>query len=175
MKKLLCVAPALLLFAMISAPNAHADSYIATFTCGNITACTLGVPATQSVSFPEPAIAMTFQIGAYPSTFHVTLPATDAPADMYQWFFEAFQVGIPSDPGSFTYDDYVGVIDQTSGLTTQDYLPGAGIAADQGGPLTFSPVSAATPEPAPLLLMLLGAGLIFFTRKRFLMRITPAA
>lgn len=175
MKKLLCVVPALVLFAMIGAPNASADSYTATFACGNITACTLGVPATQTVSFPSPTIVMSFLVSGLEDTFNVTLPATDTPADTYQWFFEAIRVGIPSDPGSYTYDDYIGVIDQTSGLTTQDYRPGAGIPADQGGPLTFSPVTAATLEPAPIILMLLGVGLIFVMRKRFIMHVAGTA
>jgi hypothetical protein len=40
------------------------------------------------------------------------------------------------------------------------------------GSLTFSAVSTAAPEPTPLILLLLGAGLISLMRKRFVLR-TP--
>ncbi|HKQ86686.1 MAG TPA: PEP-CTERM sorting domain-containing protein [Candidatus Acidoferrales bacterium] len=87
------------------------------------------------------------------------MPANDSPVDMYDWFFAATPSSVE---GGF--DDYVGVVDHTTAQTTRDFLFDAGIAADQGGPLTVSPVGSAAPEPAPILLMLFGAGLIFLMR-----------
>jgi hypothetical protein len=48
------------------------------------------------------------------------------------------------------------------------HVPFLDPAFGYSGSLTFSPASTAAPEPTPLILMLLGAGLIFLMRKRFI-------
>lgn len=74
-------------------------------------------------------------------------------------------------------------------LTTFDFADGeTGLGGSQAvpregpyygdpvqGTIEFSPASTVAPEPPPILLMLLGAGLIFFMRKRFTMRLPYTA
>lgn len=156
MKKLLCVVPGLLLFAMIGAPNARADSYTPTFTCTG-TCSTAGLPTAPDVSFPSPTEITITWGNAQPLTF------TDLgePTDSYTWFDQT-----SVNDGEVVENAYV------DDVTTNEFQSHTGFAFDspvgqETGTLTFSPASAATPEPSPAILLLLGAGLIFLMRKRF--------
>jgi len=182
MKKLLCVVPALVLFAMIGSPAARADSYTPTLTCipglsSSDFVCNL-MPSSYTapdVSFPSPTVQVTVQtvlgFKTYDDVYDVTLPASDSPTDTYRY---AFSLGIGPQGDSLVYG-YLSISDETNRTDgfTSDLIgtgsdPGHSI---QSGTVTFTPVSAATPEPASLILMALGAGLIFFIRKRFTMRV----
>jgi len=171
MKKLLCVVPALLLCAMIGAPNAHADSYTPTFSCVAMPSSDFGCHwiadgyTSPNVSFPSASVEVT--VSSFP-VFDVALPAIDTPTDAYTYEFSFEPVHIGDSVGTLTIDDV------TTGIVSsaEDFLPGGGENDLIGnGALTFSPISASTPEPAPVILMLLGAGLIFFIRKRFVSRV----
>ena len=178
MKKLLCVVPALVLSAMISAPNARADSYAATFTCypgpplqGPFSGCPLGtVPTAPDVLFPAPTtIDVTIGASVVGTIFDVSLANGDSPTDSYSYYFG---FGGPNPGPGPVYVGSLTVQDLTTGLSSTTTEP-MQVDTDNfyGGTLSFSPASAATPEPAPLILMALGAGLIFFIRKRFTMRV----
>lgn len=187
MKKLLYVFPAVLVFAIIAAPNAHADSYVPTFTCSPFApACPLAFPIASDVSFPAPTdIVVNVQdapVGPFSAVFDMSLAAGDSPADTYDWSYTA------TPPGGVTQYAWLTLTDDTTGLidtvmitspplnTLSAPFPGFPFPGDpDGGGLTFSPVSAATPEPSSVLLMLLGAGLIFLMRKRFNMRLPRTA
>jgi hypothetical protein len=174
MKKALSI-PMLLLFALIGVPAAHADSYTATFTCPSgppgqpLFYCPFGtVPTSPNVTFPVPTLNVQFgYLDADNVSVNVTLPASDSPTDSYTWFFEEGNT-----PSGNT--DGIKIVDETTNLTVtalnppsfdQPYYDG-----NSGGSLTFSQVSAAAPEPAPIFLTLLGAGLIFLLRKRLPLR-----
>lgn len=174
MKKLLYLVPALLLFAMIAAPNARADSYTPNFSCQP--GCPDGPPTAPNVTFSpgEPtAISVTAEGGLDPANpvpvpVNLSLPAADAPDDTYSWVFGVIF-------GDYnTGDSFFNIYDETNGSQV-------GITFSQGydtavqGPLTFTPASAATPEPAPVILMLCGVGLVFFMRKRFIVRTSVTA
>lgn len=169
MKKLLCVVPALLVFAMIGAPNAHADSYTPTFTCAGFTDNCYGQgPATApNVTFPGPTnLDLTYDS----DTFNLTLPVVDAATDAYRWGID----GLISENG---FSDQVVISDLTTGQIVDATFDNYGhFITNVGGALTFSPANAATPEPAPAMLMLLGIGLIFLlVRKRLVIRLPQAA
>lgn len=176
MKKLLCVVSGLLLFAMIGAPNAHADSYTPTFNCTVQFSSDFGcyyVPngyTAPAVSFPSPTVQLTVNNELY----DLTLPVGDAPTGVYTWHFGEGNGALVFPYGITLYGD-LGIDDLTTGMESfaSDFL-GYGFAPplEGEGALTFSPVSSAAPEPASVFLMLLGAGLILFMRKRFIMR-TP--
>jgi hypothetical protein len=169
MKKLLSVVPVLLLFTMISAPNAHADSYTVTITCAS-NGCPpfLEPPTASDVSFPAPTtIVLTIFAGGgqwFPAD--IALPSPDLPTDDYQWSYSTINCcdsDNPNPPGSVTISDL------TDGQSVTNFY-GFGFFGDSHGTLTFSPASAAAPEPTPIILTLLGAGLMFFMRRRFVMR-----
>jgi len=176
MKKLLCVIPALLLFAMIGAPNAHADSYTATFACENVPghSC-FHFSATTTASFPGPTdLTVTLPFSSLPS-FTINLPSSDAPTDTYWWLYGANQLAIQGMyVGGFTVEDRTTGLNNRVGFSSVSPLPYSDDISQ--GPLTFTPETSATPEPASVILMLLGAGLISFVkRERFIVRIPRTA
>lgn len=163
MKKLLCVVPALLVFAMIGAPNANADSYTPTFACENVPnhAC-FGPPTTPAVSFPGPTL--TFNYLTIP-TFTINLSASDSATDNYWWLYGSNQYPIQGVwVGGFSIIDLSTNITNSAGFSSESPLPFSDDISQ--GPLTFTPPTSGTPEPTPVLLMLFGVGLILFTRKR---------
>jgi hypothetical protein len=174
-KKLLCVVPALLLFAMIGAPNAHADSYTPTFSCTPPVSSDFGCYfisngyTAPNVSFPSPTVQVTVDSDIY----NVTLSAGDSPTDSYSYLF-AEEEGPGTPPNLINSYGSLLIDDLTTGTTNSatNFLGNFTVGDDVGdGTLTFSPLSSATPEPASIVLILLGVGLIFFlTRKRFVMR-----
>jgi hypothetical protein len=127
MKKLLCVVPALLLFAMISAPNARADSYTPTLICGNLPGnggCfPFPVASDETVSFPAPILSVSTAPFA-PSPINVQLPAADSPMDTYTWNLEAINIppvpyeNFAEQPDNLRPDDpsHVCGIDHRSGI-----------------------------------------------------------
>jgi hypothetical protein len=177
MKKLLCVVPVLLLFAMIGAPNARADSYTPTFSCTPPLSSDFGCYFVSNgytapdVSFPSPTVQVTVSNEMY----DVTLSTGDGPTDSYTYEF-AEANGTAPPPFHNTLFGGLSIDDLTTGTMNNatDFLGYDMVAPPLigEGTLTFSPVSAASPEPIPVILMLLGVGLIFLVRKRFIM---PAA
>ena len=160
MKKLLCLVPVVMLFAVIGTPNARADSYDATFTCSSCFA-TPEIPS--GVTFPTPT---TFTITYGPITFSdFILSAPDAPTDTYEWSTAGFQCCASNDNPPINSQEFY-ITDETDGVTSTGTWEGTQLGNGNGS-LTFSPASAATPEPAPVFLMLLGVGLMFLMRKRF--------
>lgn len=178
-KKLLCVVPALLLFAMVGAPNARADSYTPTFSCvpggvGSDFQCPfseLNAVTAPDVSFPAPT-SIVVTVVTEPAVFDLNLAPPDSPSDTYEWGY--------SDGGPFAGYSYAGFVltDETTNLSDSVTLYEQGLPLTFGliesGPLVFSPASAATPEPTPVILMLLGVGLVFLMRRRLFAR-TPGA
>lgn len=174
MKKLLCVVPALLLFAMIGAPNARGDSYTPTFSCEGpsyepyLTCPEFGAPPTApDVAFPSPTIDVSTR-PTFPSSpvFDITLASADLPTDVYFWGIDTGQEPCSS---GLCWVSTFGITDQTTGLTDSMIEQGVSFGDPTyglRGSLTFSPVSAATPEPPPVILMLLGVGLLLMIRKR---------
>jgi PEP-CTERM motif len=137
-----------LVFALsFAVPNAHADSYSATFTGG---------PTALDVTFPSPTLDITWQGFA----FSITLPSSSLFTDLYSWGssracangicvarMDIFDSTHPSD----TFSNSVSV--PTSFSTSAGFL-------------TFTPVATATPEPSSVALLLSGVGLVFAMRKR---------
>jgi len=171
-KKLLCVVPALLLLAIIGAPNARGDSYTPVFTCTNCETpfgFPAAAPTAPDVSFPGPTtlnLSIVNNSNSESATFAVTLPTGDGPDDTYTWFYEPFAADsvLPN-------ETLIGITDTTNAQSLTDTFFGDPFHGFGGsGTLTFTAVTAATPEPASILFMLFGAGLIFFMRKRFVMR-----
>lgn len=175
MKKLLSVVPALLLFAMIGAPNARADSYTITFTCPGPSANPAEFcpesgtpPSAPDVSFPDPTLNVTNLDG---SVYDVTLPAVDSPTDTYTWQWSTNGDPFITQSGP-QWVDTLYVTDLTTGILNQVSLQGGpdvpftDPAFTAYGPLTFSLVSDPAPEPAAVILMLLGVGLIVLMRRR---------
>jgi hypothetical protein len=165
MKKVLCIIPAVFLFVLIAAPNAHADSYSATFTCTSFYLCDVA-PTASNASFPAPT-DIAVSLGSYPIpiAFDLTLPAADAPTDVYRWSY-----GSNHYPIQGVYSGTFEITDLTTNLVDPVYLyePNPLPYTDNiaQGYLLFSPVSAAAPEPSTVFLMLLGAGMLSATRKR---------
>jgi hypothetical protein len=176
MKKLLCLVPALLLFATIGTPDAHADSYVATFNCTVAFHCEDAIPTAPDVSFPAPTdMYVTVRGAGDPVVFDMPLAADDAPLDTYTWAYTATDYNPTGyQYASFTLIDFTTNLSESITLDTNGALysfPYTFGEADQGI-LIFTPASAAAPEPASFLLIVFGAGLIFLTRKRF---VPPAA
>lgn len=177
MKKILCVVPVLLLFTVIGAPNARADSYTPTFACETGPLNCFGPPAAPSASFPGPTdLTVTFAYPMNPSipTFTINLSASDGPTDVYWWSYGSNQYPIEGMfVGNFQITDLTTNITNNMGLSSATGLPYSDDISQ--GPLTFAPATSAAPEPTPVILMLLGVGLIFFMRRRFAMRVPRTA
>lgn len=184
MKKLLSVVPALLLFAMIGVPSASADSYTVTFACTGpfaMNCSPLGIPppTATDASFPGGNFDVTVSDPhtSTSATFNVVLPPTFAPTDTYAWVFNT------SAGSSGFVTDTLEIANITVPLNEFYYVSGSTDnlpvycfgECGAAGSLTFSPVAASTPEPASVFLILLGAGLIFFIHRRFVMHMPLTA
>lgn len=165
MRKTLWLIPVLLLFVAIGAPNAHADLFHPTFTCTGT--CSVAPPTAPNVSFPSPtSITETwFVIGVFTAPISLTLPATDSPADIYQW---QNTNDILATPPFITLK----ITDLNNGVVTsvtETFNVSFARFTDSGN-LTFTPV----PEPGTVSLMLLGIGLVAAMRKRIAQGTHPA-
>lgn len=145
MRKSLWIAPVLLLFAAIGAPNAHADSYTPTFTCTGTCAY---LPTAPDVSFPAP---VTVDVTYDSTLFVITLASGDSPSDAYDW--TAYESGVL--PVDF------GIDDTTTGDVESVGVMSKSPTLAEEGTLTF-----AAPEPGSFALMLVGVGIVFLMRKR---------
>lgn len=171
MKKLLCFVPALLLFATIGAPNARADSYTPTFICERTNQPCAGITA-PNTSFPGPT-DLTITVADL-GTFTINLSSSDSATDSYSWTYASnefpihglYQGAFAITDGNTRLENFEDFSSPTPLLYSDDALQGS---------LTFSPASAAAPEPPGGLLMLLGAGLIVLLRKRFAVLLPRAA
>jgi hypothetical protein len=142
--------------AAVSAPNARADSFAATFTCNGT--C-LSTPTAPDVTFPSPAEIDVTWDGAI---FDISLLGTgDLATDTYQ--FTAAQELQSSGTEVMVFnilDETTGIV---SGATPLPILHTKTFDSDAGS-LTFTAVP--TPEPGSLALMLLGVGLVFVMRRQ---------
>jgi hypothetical protein len=109
MKKLLCAVPVVLLFALIGASNAHADSYTPTFTCNGpaynpYLTCPGGPPSAPGVTFGS---STTIAVTVGGAVYDVTLASADSPTDAYTWYFYSggapFVNGDPPFPSGQTF------------------------------------------------------------------------
>jgi len=173
MKRVVWVGLALFLLTMIGVPSARADSYKPAFTCnGN---CSHSEAAFREMSFDE-----------------ISGHGHDAAHRMSRWNrHAAFDMGNTGDNDNQGNDNDQGnnndqgSNDQGAMGTPPPASPGSGMgpgsgsgscgcsssSSPTGSPTsspTSSPTTAATPEPSSVILMLLGVGLLFLTRKRFL-------
>ena len=144
------VAVLCLVFALcFTAPNAHADSYTATFTCNGTCA---SLPTATDVSFPAP---FTIDITAFGATTVIVSGSGDLPGDTYTWH------ACDGCNGSFS----AGFADLTTGdVEGLNSATCSQFATCESGSLTFAAV--ATPEPSSLALILSGVGMVFAMRKR---------
>ncbi len=156
MRKLLWIILAVLavLFVAIGAPNAHADTFPATFTC---TGTCVSVPTAPDVSFPSPT-TLTENWNTF--TFAVGLLSGSAPSDAYIWQNQLAPV--PTIPGTLSVSFLI--FDTTRGSTS-----GAGffVASALSPQLDSGVLSFAVPEPSSVALMLAGIGFLRVMRKRF--------
>jgi hypothetical protein len=137
------------LFVVIGATNAHADSFTPTFT-GCTGACVI-LPSAPDVSFPSPT---TIQVTWVSNVFIVPLVASDSPTDLYEWRATA-------SIGRLEFD----IFDFTNNTVTDQVLfpnPNTLLYRDTGI-LTFAAVS--TPESSSVALMLAGIGFLLVMRK----------
>jgi len=141
MRKSLWLVLALLVLA--GAPLAHADSFTPTFTC--TANCT--TPTAPDVTFPSPTITATFA----GDTFDFPLfPGGWLPGDTYTW-------GVASlcNPAC---SSRIEIHDVTQGLLAFSDSSVVSGSLSGRGDLTFTPVTATTPEPSSLALIPLGPG-----------------
>ena len=158
MRKMMWMILALLLGAVV-APCVRADSV--TFTC--TAECLAAVPTAPDVTFPSPALVISFDN----QTLDLTLPSYDLDTDTYTWF-TSNNFFIISDTSQTSEFDLGGDVADDSGGNN----PGDAVVEDMGGNLSFNnttpPVS--TPEPGTVTLMLVGIGLVLVMRKRIGLR-----
>ena len=138
-----------LLLGAIVAPCARADSV--TFTCvaTEFVPC-VAPPTAPDVTFPSPTLDITWDS----QTFDLTLPSGWLDTDSFSWF--------ASNNLFFINDTSLGLsppVEASINTNSPD-------VNDESGTLTFTPATAATPEPGTSALMLLGIGLILLVGKR---------
>jgi PEP-CTERM motif-containing protein len=155
MRKSLWIIPVLLLFGAVVAPSVRADSV--TFTCTAHCPAAVLAPTALNVTFPSPALVISFDN----QTLDLTLPSEDLDTDTYTWF-TSNNLFIISDTNQ-AFDLGADVADDSGGNN-----PGDAVVEDMYGNLSFNnttpPVS--TPEPGTVTLMLVGIGLVLVVRKR---------
>jgi hypothetical protein len=150
-----------LLFVVIGAPNALADSFDATFTCsGTCTSTPSSTTATLTPAGPNSIADFTWDTVSW--TF--SLPINWRPTDSFSWN------GFSDITGSGTHFLSFRITDLTVSnfLDVQDDALCPTLQACQvgfdSGVLSFSPV--ATPESSSIALVLAGIGLLLVIRKR---------
>lgn len=139
MNRVVWVGLAVFLLVMIGVPNARADSYQPAFTCGG--GCSYSAAA---ASFDTAAVAEHHTAHRMSRKSHAAEFAGASTGD-----------NDGDDSGSMTVPPATD--------------PGSGMGSSgSSGSSSSSPTTSATPEPSSWVLMLLGASLLFLTRKRFL-------
>jgi hypothetical protein len=153
MKKAILFAPLLLVLAVVSAPNAKADS-ISFF--GGFTA-----PSDPSISISgTDAITLGSVMDAgFTFTFTNLLQASSTPySDSFSWTLYDF---------SFFGAEAFVLTDNTTGSSVSASLGNGGYDFFiDSGCATISGTSATAPEPGTVALLLVGIGLLFAMRKR---------
>lgn len=176
MPKTVWIIPALLLFAAISAPNAHADSsYDATFTCDTYAGCP--PPIAPAVSFTAPPTLDVVLYGY--DFFDVTLQSDDAPTDSYTWLYELNYCSSFTGDGSsgdcLIWAETFSITDTTRGDESSSEYTSSIADSIATGTLSFAAPTGSTspvPEPSSLTLMLAGVALLFLLPKRVI-RVLP--
>ena len=144
----------LALLVVCSAPVAHADTFTPTFTCTS--GCTTP-PTAPDVTFPSPALTITFQGLTFDFDF---LPSSNLPGDDYTW-------AATLDCGKIICLASISTTDVSAATTVQSippvfvHMPDFNVGS---GDLTFTSVTA--PEPSSLLLAFPGLGALLLMRKR---------
>ena len=161
MRKTIWMILALLLGAIV-APRVRADSV--TFTCTPDCPVGVAVPTAPNVTFPSPALVISFDN----QTLDLTLPSQDLDTDTYTWF-TSNNLFIISDTNQ-VFDLGANVADDSGGNVVGD-----AVVEDMGGTLTFTSSAVPSPEPGTITLMLVGMGLVLLMRKRFARGLPRAA
>ena len=139
MRRLLLIVA--LLFGVICAPRAYADTFDATFTCDSICVDT---PADPPASFPSP----TFPVNFFHHSFSMTLNALDKATDKFTW-------GVVLSASGWEFV----IHDLTNGTTdTSQWFAFDKYGNPYGSGQVLFP-SVATPEPNSSTLLLLGLGI----------------
>ena len=157
MRKSLWLIP--LLFAVIGAPNAHAQTYDATFTC--FTTCVTPVASPMPVSFPVPTIDIFYS--TVPTTINVgPFAGTDTHNNSYSYIAA---VSGPTCIATNTCFIRVAIFDSTkldNPISILD-VPSCDLTCwnnlfnlQSSGTLSFTSSSSTTPERSSFVLMLTG-------------------
>jgi hypothetical protein len=168
MRKAMWVTLALVLAVAASlAPCARADT--ATFTCtgdnddGSSSPpfygpCFEAAPTAPNVTFSSSGttLEISWYTAANPSPIAVTLPGTWIDSQSYSW--------LASNMGFFIYNNSIISFAAYASPINTNLPSGEGIS--EFGTLTFSPTTAAAPEPGTTTLMLTGIALMLVMRKR---------
>lgn len=135
----------------ISAPNAHADTYTATF---NLNAYSTTQPTAPDVTFGSPTNVVETWDGY---TMTVPLASADSPTDTYLWS------DIMGDGADFDFDYTLAFViyDETTSIASIVY-ENVNFPYDDysTGPLTFTDSRVATPEPSSGGFVLIGVGML---------------
>lgn len=145
MNRVVWVGLALFLLAMIGAPHARADSYKPAVTSGGY--------FHSVAAFSDMAFDVTAE-GEHHAAHRVA-----------RWDHRAEAGGNTGDNDDQGNDNDQGSMGSTSGTNTGSDMGSCGCSSSTP-PTTAA--TAATPEPSTVVLMLLGVGLLFLTRKRFI-------
>jgi hypothetical protein len=150
------------LLVIIGAPNAHADSYSATFTCSGI--CT-STPSSTTATF---TLSGSNSIGVFTwdtVSYSFGLPINWLPTDSYTW--AGFSDTTATSGTTFlTFRIYDLTISNIFGVQTDSLCPSqqACLIGFDSGVLSFAPV--VTPEPSSIALLLAGIGFLMVMRRR---------
>jgi hypothetical protein len=136
-----------ILLICAASPNAHADSYTATFTCTGT--CLVPLPTAEPVKF---AFATYPEVTWFFNTFFLSLAPEDAPTDNYYWY------GTVVYPGTLASKYAFILTDGTTGDYSSAYFEGLPGNFTDHGTLTFSVTP--TPDPDSRSLLLSGLALL---------------
>ncbi len=162
-RKALCIVPALLLFAAMAAPNAHASEIIAptlTTTTGGTVALGSGVQLTDTALLAGGE-------GDFPGTLGFILfdPSSS----------DVFNGGaVVTGNGSYSPSDG-GYTPTVAGTYTWKVSYTANIPVGPDYEYEVVTAAVASPEPGTAALLLAGIALLLVTRKRFAQRLQQAA
>ena len=169
MNRVVWVGLALFLLAMIGVPSARADSYKPAFTCNGNCSHSAAVHHDISFDIPEPG-----QRHAAHRMAHKGHKAAFAGGDQGNNNGQGPNDQGQNDQGASNGQGSTAVPPAGSGsdmgsggMGSSGSTGSCGCSTSTTPPPTAAP-TAATPEPSTVILMLLGIGLLFLTRKRLL-------